>query len=89
MKLLWIFTTLFFGFIINSCDSGDERRGSAVLASTGVDACRGCDNPGGVGHQCASLVCAGRTGRDAPGSCLDTAERDALRGLSIQNSLSL
>ena len=26
MKLLRIFTTLFFGFIINSCDSGDEKK---------------------------------------------------------------
>jgi len=31
MKLLWIFTTLFFGFIINSCDSGDERKLPSVL----------------------------------------------------------
>ena len=26
MKLLRIFTTLFFGFILNSCDSGDEKK---------------------------------------------------------------
>ena len=26
MKLLRMFTALFFGFILNSCDSGDEKK---------------------------------------------------------------
>ena len=71
------------------CHSGVKRQGAATIAQTDADACWGCDHPGGTGYQHAALVCAGRIGRDAPSSRLGTAQRDALRGVSIQNSLSL